>query len=96
MRSSVVLPQPEGPSKREELAGGDVERHAVDRRRGGAREALHHGLDAQMSGGRRGVRRGERRHVPVFTLVQARVRNRSYCGVAGLSKNSRARISAEG
>jgi hypothetical protein len=33
---------------------------------------------------------------PVFTLVQARVRSRSYCGVTGLSKKSRARTSGEG
>ena len=30
MRSSVDLPQPEGPTQDDEVAVGDVERHAVD------------------------------------------------------------------
>ena len=33
MRSSVVLPEPDGPSSATSSPGGNVERHAVQRRR---------------------------------------------------------------
>src|SRR6185312_8066434 len=95
------------PQKREELALADIERDAIDGGAGAAAIALHQPLEADMRphlgrGNRKGG--GARRagdlchaaHDPVFTLVQARVRWRSYCGVTGLSKNSRARTSCEG
>ena len=75
------------PQEREELARRDLQRDSVDRGRRGAGIAFDDLFDNEMRG---------HAYWPVLMRVQARVRSRSYCGVTGLSKNSRARTSCGG
>ena len=69
IRSSVVLPEPDGPEQGHELAGIDLQRDAAER--GEAVELLHHllHLDAHGAFLPKGLSGGGRRRAPPRSAI---------------------------